>query len=123
MKIYLTISVAGRIFREEFSNATNQSSTFIWDGKDAYGRVLQGKQPISVAIGYAYSAFYANIGGFGFTLGVGGGIGLITGSRSRQEIALWKSFNGSASWKGYIGTYDRLSQGMGGLASERGSHL
>ena len=31
---------------------------FSWDGKDAFGRTLEGVQPVTVSIGYVYPAVY-----------------------------------------------------------------
>ena len=57
-RIDLIIQVAGRQFSQSFSAAPNQSYTFTWDGKDAYGRTVQGKQPLTVQIGYVYGVVY-----------------------------------------------------------------
>ena len=38
--------------------APNQTYSFTWDGKDAYGRIVQGRQPVNVRIGYEYPAVY-----------------------------------------------------------------
>ena len=51
--------MAGRQFKESFAPAsTNLSHAFIWDGKDVYGRVLQGAQQVKVRVGYVYDAVY-----------------------------------------------------------------
>jgi len=39
--------------------APNQAFSFEWDGRDAYGRALQGTQPATVRLGYVYDAVYA----------------------------------------------------------------
>ena len=36
-----------------------QNYLFEWDGKDAYGRFLSGKQPVTVKTGYVYPGLYA----------------------------------------------------------------
>lgn len=56
--IKLEIEVAGREFEETFAATTNLTYTFQWDGKDAYGRTLQGKQPLTYRIGYQYTGYY-----------------------------------------------------------------
>lgn len=38
--INLEVFVAGRSYSYSFPAAQNQTQTFIWDGKDAYGRIL-----------------------------------------------------------------------------------
>src|SRR5204863_1570109 len=57
-RIHLEIEVAGRRIVENFPPQPNQIHTFTWDGKDAYGRSLQGAQPIRVAVSYEYRAQY-----------------------------------------------------------------
>ncbi len=56
--IELEILVAGRKFTQSFSATANQSTTFDWDGKDAYGRTMQGRQVAIVRIGYTYRGVY-----------------------------------------------------------------
>ena len=57
-RIDLTIQVAGREFVLPFPPASNQTHVFDWDGKDAYGRDVPGKVPVSVTIGYVYPPNY-----------------------------------------------------------------
>jgi hypothetical protein len=81
-RIELEVMVAGRTFNQTFSNAPNQTYNFPWDGKDAYGRTLQGPQPVTVRLGYVYDGVpYFTPGGFG-----GVGTIVINGSTMRQEI-------------------------------------
>jgi len=46
--ISLEIKVAGKSIKKYYSPATNIEYEFMWDGKDVYGRQLQGRQPIEV---------------------------------------------------------------------------
>ncbi|MFZ1768478.1 MAG: hypothetical protein WAU00_04725, partial [Caldilinea sp.] len=80
-----------------------QNYRFTWDGKDAYGRILQGAQPTTVRLGYVYCGVYAQTNRFGYN-----GNGLITGSSSRQEAVLWQV------WRTTLGTWDARPQGLGG---------
>ena len=57
-RIHLEIAVAGQAFKKNFAPQANLIDTFIWDGKDAYGRPVQGLQPVKVRIGYEYIAQY-----------------------------------------------------------------
>ncbi|HKN67441.1 MAG TPA: Ig-like domain-containing protein [Gemmatimonadaceae bacterium] len=57
-QVELIIGVAGREFRWTFAPQPNLIFPFTWDGKDAYGRTMQGKQPISVDIGHVYPMVY-----------------------------------------------------------------
>ncbi|MFZ5531826.1 MAG: Ig-like domain-containing protein, partial [Pseudomonadota bacterium] len=56
--ISLDISVAGRQFRQTFARMPNQTYRFEWDGKDVYGRPLQGIQLAKVVISYRYAMDY-----------------------------------------------------------------
>jgi RHS repeat-associated protein len=52
--IDLRVNVAGQEFSRHFSVSPNLSYQYEWNGKDAYGRILQGDQPVNIAIGYDY---------------------------------------------------------------------
>src|SRR5205823_3789999 len=60
-RIDLRIEVAGRRYTAAFAPAPGQSYTFTWDGKDAYGRAVQGAQPMTVYVGYVYSPVYYGV--------------------------------------------------------------
>ncbi|MDB5048645.1 MAG: hypothetical protein JWO30_1716 [Fibrobacteres bacterium] len=53
--VRLEVKIAGRKFQFSYSPADNITQVFEWDGKDAYGRTLNGKQPYSYSIFYGYS--------------------------------------------------------------------
>ena len=103
-RIDLEIQVAGRIHRQTFAALPNQRTTFVWDGTDAYGRSIQGLQPITVGVGYTYDGVYMNTRRFGYN---GNGTA-ITGNRARRELTLWHV------WRGKVGTWDALADGLGG---------
>ena len=56
--IRLQIQVAGRAFEETFAPTNQLTYVFEWDGRDAYGRTLQGRQPLTYRIGYQYTGYY-----------------------------------------------------------------
>ncbi len=56
--IELKIEIAGRVFTNRFAPLPNQTYTFQWDGRDAYGRMLQGEYRASVELAYLYHAYY-----------------------------------------------------------------
>lgn len=102
-QIELEISVAGRLFRQAFGPEPNQRTTFTWDGRNAYGQVLQGRQPITARIGYTYGGVYGVTSGFGLP-----GPILVTGVQSRREITLWRS------WRSQVGGWDARGNSLGG---------
>lgn len=56
--VNLTIDVLGRKFESQFNPASGLVKQFLWDEKDAYGRVVQGEQQVNVKIGYTYGIKY-----------------------------------------------------------------
>jgi RHS repeat-associated protein len=103
-RIELEILIAGRFIKQSFSPAPNQRTTFVWDGKDAYGRTLQGVQRIVVRIGYTYTAVYASTPQFGYS----GNAVAITGSPARDKLTLWRT------WESGVGSWDARAAGLGG---------
>jgi YD repeat-containing protein len=57
-RIDLEVTVAGRLFKQSFTPANNLSSTFRWDGLDAFGRKIQGTSIANIKIGYHYPAVF-----------------------------------------------------------------
>jgi|GEM_PF-3469134 len=53
-RIEIEIDIAGQHFIKTFPPEPNQSYTFTWDGKDINGRLLSGKQPITIRTNYIY---------------------------------------------------------------------
>src|SRR5207302_796617 len=101
--ISLQINVAGRSFEYTYPTAPNQTAYFQWDGKDAYGRQLQGSQPIAVSLGYVYRLMYGNctfLGG-----GCGGNAGF---DLARMTFTLYQV------WNGAIGGWNATPEGLGG---------
>ena len=99
----LEVRVAGQFFKQSFAPQTNLTTTFTWNGRDAYGRTLNGTQPITIRTGYTYGAVYGGPVRFGDP-----GTGRITGVVARREITLWQT------WQDVIGTWDARSAGLGG---------
>ena len=82
------MAVAGRTFTQSFPAQTNQTTTFTWDGLDAYGRPVQGKQTTNIDIGYVYDGVYQQTPRFGYN---GNGIP-VSGDLARGEITLSQKF-------------------------------
>jgi hypothetical protein len=50
--------MAGDVIGQSFPPTPQQTFAFEWDGKDAYGRSVQGEQQFKVRIGYRYDAVF-----------------------------------------------------------------
>jgi len=85
-QILLRVSIAGRKFSYWYLWTSQLVHTFTWDGKDAYGRLLQGSQPLSIEIDYIYVGSYtapaALRSSFGYDFG--GNIAV----EAREEVSL-----------------------------------
>ncbi len=106
-RIDLNIEIAGRRFTQAVTPAPNQTTSFTWDGLDAYGRTVISRQPATVRLGYVYDAVYQEPNTFGNAFAAYSGIP-ISANSARQEITLWKI------WKPQLGGWDSRTQGLGG---------
>jgi len=107
-RIDLDVQVAGRLFAQGFPAAPNQRSVFTWDGRDAYGRLLQGAQPITVRISYVYPGVYGGPRQTAQSFALSAGVPLsIVLDRTRREIVLTQEF------QDVIGGWDARAQGLG----------
>lgn len=103
-RIEMTVSIAGQQHSFSFPAQANQITSFTWDGKDAYGRDVQGQQEITIDIGNVYDGVYQNVGNFGYN---GNGVP-ITASATRQEVTLHRR------QRLVLGTYSAPPQSLGG---------
>jgi RHS repeat-associated protein len=105
--IVLEIEVAGRYFFYRLPAEPGQTHTFVWDGKDAYGRTLQGRHPIHARIGYVYPLVYQSPAQMARSFArVAGAV--MSALRAQREIILWQE------WKGEIGGWRMPSSILGG---------
>ena len=57
-RIELEVRVAGQRVRHTFPALPNQTTTFTWDGRDAYGRIAQGRQATEIFVEFIYDLVY-----------------------------------------------------------------
>ena len=107
-RIELAVDIAGRHIRQTFPAAPNQTFTVDWDGKDAYGRKLLGRQPVAIRIGYVYNAVYALPRALGNNFGLASGLPIPGNIPARQEITLWQA------QQSQVGLWNAQQQGLGG---------
>jgi RHS repeat-associated protein len=94
-RIDLEITVAGQRLTRSFPPLPNQSFTFTWDGKDAYGRVLHGGYGAVVRIGYVSDGTYslAQQALLGSIASFGAWPTVETLVRTRQPVTAWRVQN------------------------------
>jgi RHS repeat-associated protein len=109
LRVELEVTVAGRRFFHTAAAAPDLTYSLVWDGLDAYGRRLQGQQPVAIRIGYVYPGVYLAPSPFGRAFGRFSDSGVaIVGARSRQEITLWRER------RGRVGGWDAPAPTLGG---------
>ena len=114
-EIELMIRVAGQRFNFTFPPVPNQYHTFVWDGKDGYGRVAMGKQVASIDVVYRYAIhYYAAQADFTQSFAALGevsndGAFRLLGQRGSQTIALVRS------QEQLLGSFTNTA-GLGGLS-------
>ncbi len=93
----LQIDVAGRTFKHSVTTPrTNDSYTFVFDGRDAYGRRVQGRQKADITLDYVYPAVYRTPDTFQSSFAqVGGAILSTNGTRTEISVA--------QQWSGVVG--------------------
>ena len=109
-EIVLEIWIAGRQFAYRFDAEENQSYKFAWDGKDAYGRKLQGAHKAYVRVGYVYDAVYQEPPDLEQAFGLLSGIP-ISSSAARSEWTLWQEHEVILDLPA---TWFAMGQGLGG---------
>ena len=112
-RVEVYIDVAGRRFSEVFRRSAGElvsglSTTFAWDGNDAYGRLLQGRVEITVETRFIYPRTYDPAAPTNDAFGLVSGQPLNGIGNTRAEIATGRRFTG------FIGGWDAKAEGLGG---------
>jgi RHS repeat-associated protein len=108
LRVELEVSVAGQFIRQTFPAAPNQTYRFTWDGKDAYGREVNGARPVTIHMSYFYPAEYElpsfpdSAPTFGRASGIGAGVD------ARLEAAIVQT------WTGQLGGWMAKGEKLGG---------
>ena len=106
-KIKLSVDVAGQRFRQDFTPQPNLTHTFEWNGRDAFGRRLNGGQVARIQVDYEYELVrYADPAPFERAFG------RMTGnpfaSRDRGSVSMGQTA------EVYLGAYEPPSAELGG---------
>ncbi|MFC2134976.1 hypothetical protein ACFLTH_10185, partial [Bacteroidota bacterium] len=107
VKIILKITIIGIETELEFPAQTDLSYTYVWDGKDIYGRIAPGRHKADILIGYVHASNYQEPvpapSSFGSLSGVS-----ISGVYSRDYVTLWQCT------QAVLGTIDNRAADLGG---------
>jgi len=108
LSVEVEVEVAGQEVKQTYSPLSNLKFKFEWDGKDVYGRKLQGQQNVITTISYYYATQYAIPADWSKSFSTPTGQNMIRYIPSRKEMAK------TQIWEGKIGAFDVLSLGIGG---------
>src|SRR6185295_15517419 len=90
--------------------ALKQDYAFTWNGRDAYGRQMQGAQPVGMQIGFVYPAIYQVPVSSAQSFGSAGIVPMLSVNRAAAQATLLQTYRAS------IGPLDVRQQGLGGWA-------
>ena len=121
------VQVAGRLFKQSFAPAPGVTYTLVWDGRDAYDRLIRGSRSATIAVHYDYAKQYyavledrlAAFGRPGFSAAIGDIFaGRTTGNPTSTQrwttdvVGAWDArVSGLGGWSlGVHHAYDPVSQ-------------
>ncbi len=108
-RIELEISIAGQKMVKIFpKDTTEKNYTFVWDGKDAFGRSMQGQHQVKVRLIYVYDGFYAVPANVAQTFGYPSD-GTKTVIPAREEVKRTREYTNT------LGAWEARTVGLGGL--------
>ncbi|HVY28776.1 MAG TPA: RHS repeat-associated core domain-containing protein [Polyangiaceae bacterium] len=104
-QVVAQLSVAGQVQNQVIEPDADATASFDWDGKDAFGRLVQGQQRADVSVSYVYDAELRPSDAFGqasnATIGIDG---------VALETSLSRAFTLT------LGTWDAGGYGLGGFS-------
>ncbi len=106
-RIDVILEVNGRKFTNSFTATPNGRFSFLWDGKDAYGRQVQGCQRVTVRVGFVYDGKYQSPAALYGTFGHNFEPEEMT-VNSRQECTFWQQL------VSFVGGWHSHGLGFGG---------
>lgn len=107
-RVLIKVEVAGQKTVFGTDPRPNITDTEHWDGKDAYGRTVQGSMIMTITVGYTYRGQYVSAANNGYSFGTFG-VSAIDGDMTRQEITMW-----GVPQEVAVGGWDAKGAGLGG---------
>lgn len=114
--IHIEVSVAGQQIESEIAPQPNARVSVTWDGKDGFGREVNGSRAATVRLGYEYEMAYGESPAFGLRPQVDLRTTLPWGFTGRGTLALEKVF------KTRVGSFDPAETGLGGWTLDAENH-
>jgi RHS repeat-associated protein len=108
-RIKLEVYIAGNSFVQILPASPNQKYTITWNGRDAYGRILQGQQEAVIRINYEYPGVYYQPSQFARAFGAFSGVPM-SKNPARQSVSLYQEYRKTVTY------WDIKAQGLGGWA-------
>jgi RHS repeat-associated protein len=112
LAVRIEITVAGRVNEIVLPPTPNQTYSHVWDGRDAYGRIVLGKRTARVRVAYDYPAQFTATQNQVRTFGLPGlenNGALVELRPGRRDLSVWR-----APVLGEVGTFDARAAGLGG---------
>ena len=107
-RVDLELQVAGQKVSRSLTPTADLSTEMSWDGRDAYGRPVQGTQPYELRVGFVYETQYQQPPADCTSCFGDGGTGPITGDPARVDETVWSVH------RGRLGGLDASRLGLGG---------
>lgn len=108
LRIELECDVAGNRQTWTYPPSPNLSHSYFWDGRDAYGRFVQGRQKLRVRVGYTFPAEYGGPASAPASFGLPPGSPTPSQDFERLEVTYWQESSLE------IGAFLAQSFGLGG---------
>ena len=109
-RVDVEVEVAGRVYRGSEAPAPGITVPFTWDGKDVYGRDVQGGQPAVARVGEVYPAKFVAPAAVGQAFAQYGDVD-VSLDFARLEFTLWRTVK-----LGNLGVWDDRGRGLGGMS-------
>lgn len=110
-RVEVEVWIAGRYYRRSFAPRPSRATYFTWNGRDAYGRVVQGRQAVKVTISFVYGARYMAPAAIAQAFAAFGQTPIATG-RSGGLARI--EFRFPRTWTGSLGSWQTVDLGLGG---------
>jgi hypothetical protein len=109
-RIDVEVLGAGRQWAASYDPLPNQSYTFEWDGRDGFGRLVQGRQGLEITVKFVYPI----IRGEAAEVPLAFGQSSVSQRRVTELGAVRGATTSVRKWRGAVGGWDAKAEEMGG---------